>query len=209
MESSESSPPRSDVRMGTPMTGRSVIRGHHAGKRGRLAGSGDDDFESARFGTQSVLAHRLGVAMGREDVHLVGDAAASSSSAASSMTSASDSEPIRMPTSGRLAISSPFSVGPPRGPVRLARRLPLLGPQGDVGTVLRSVEADGRHALIGPRPGLGEGLDQRAVTVSTRPPAVTTWPSGAAVPAWNTSTPATPAASSRPAITSPFELDAG
>ena len=75
MESSESSPPRSDVRMGTPMTGRSVMEATTPGSAAALPAPAMITLRPRDSALERVLAHRLRVAVGREHVDLIGDAA--------------------------------------------------------------------------------------------------------------------------------------
>src|SRR4029079_15174916 len=104
-------------------------------------------------------------------------------------------------------------------------RLTSGGDRGDVPAVLHARPGDTAGRFVGPGPGVGQRHPERGhvedtpaggPALSGRPgtpqPAVLIWPddpaspgrpSTAAVPAWNTVTPSTEAASSRPAITSP------
>ena len=189
MESSESSPPRSEVRMGTPITGRSVMRGHHPGKRRRLARARDDHLHPPRLGAEGVFAHAFGVAMGREHVHLVRDPPGFQfvgrlvHDFAVGLRAHQDAHQ-------RLSTYHPLSLEPaPAAPFSLRRSRHRFSHSSARRAISERCcspsKADRRDSLIGTRPCLGEE-SPKPVTVSTRPPAVTSLPSARPVAAWNT-----------------------
>jgi len=79
--------------------------------------------------------------MGGEDRDLVRDPRDLSSLTASSITGASDSEPISTPTRGLSAISAPFLSS-------LFARFPSLRPKSDVRAMLLTLETYLRHPRV-------------------------------------------------------------
>ena len=80
---------------------------------------------------------------------------------------------------------------------------PIVGGSGDVGAVLHAGPGDAADGFVGARPSTGDRRQRRAVTASTRPPAVRRSSPSRVVPAWKTITSSSAAASARPVITSP------
>ena len=166
------------------------VRGDHAGQRRRQPGAGDDHAQAAHPRVLGVVGDRVGLAVGATSRgSRSGCRASSSSSPAFSISAMSDFEPMTMPTRG----------GPTRGPrtrprLGLARRLGLgdeLGladsaHAGRLGSTRAGRRCRGasacRRSRSRPRQHrrLARGAPASApsaVTLSTRPPAVTHSPS--------------------------------
>ena len=89
-----------------------------------------------------------------------------------------------------IDIESPWKTGGPKVPPPLFDWFPRLAISGKwrgnrCPAVLHAVPADRRGSLVGALLAIFT-FSPRAVTQSTRPPAVTTCPSWSAVPAWKT-----------------------
>ena len=161
----------------------------HAGQCGGQPGAGDGDAEAADLQLLGVFGHRLGLAVGGHHAHLVPDPALLELPRRPSPSRPSDSDPIMIPTRARRH-RAPRTRPPPRSRCGCGRSVIRASTaRSDVAAQLAPVEVDHVGGSISGVPG-GRGSSPRAVTLSTRPPAVTSRRRARAVPAWMTSTPA-------------------
>ena len=191
--------------------------GDGAGQRGGDAGAGDDHAQAPHAGVLGVLGDDIGLAVGRHHAYLVHDAALGQLVAALTIASMSLLEPMTMPTRGasaaaRRARGPTWSRRPLAEPGRLMPApppAPRIGaaPTARCRVALAAGELDHVGGSIRGRRARRRCRSPSAVTLSTRPPAVTSRPSRSAVPACVTSTPA--ATRSRPLIGSPLEERSG
>ena len=138
--------------------GQLGVGGHDAGQRRRHAGAADQHADAAQGRALGVGRDLLGVAVRRDHAHLVARARARRARLqAFSMTGRSDSDPMRIPTSGpsdsRPGISSSISAGEGVG-LGMSDTCFLLGcAQRDVAAHLLAVEFDLERAGHGPLAG--------------------------------------------------------
>src|SRR6476659_6793607 len=157
IESRESMPPRSEVFMGTPMTGSSV---YAAITPGSAAAFPAPAMMTRTPRTAAVVAYSATPRGSRcaESTFISNVIArSSSSSAAACMTSLSDSEPMRIPTCGpSVSSSAQRCLTSGAGTGSGMHVLHVVGRQGDVGAVHAPLQLDQVDRGVCAAAGLGE-----------------------------------------------------
>src|SRR3954451_9060678 len=207
MERMASMPPAALRRLesGTPMTGRSVWAAATPGSAAE-ARAGDDDPQPAQARVLAVVGDGVGLAVRAHDARLVADARLAQDLGRALHgvhvgLRAHDDPDDRLVDLQRLEGGLDLDLR--LGGLHLAHRTPAAMSRRSCLPGKSITSAAAYAALRAP-----SGSEPRAVTFSTRPPAVTTPPCASrAVPAWVTSTPVP--TSSSPEIGSPFEDKAG
>src|SRR6478752_6477060 len=157
IESSESMPPRSDVFIGTPITGSSVYAAITPGRAAALPAPAMMTRTPRRAAVDAYSATPRGSRCAESTFISNVIARSSSSSAAACMTSLSDSEPMRIPTCGpSVSSSAQRCLTSGAGTGSGMHVLHALGRQGDVGAVHASLQVDQVDGGVRPGPGLGE-----------------------------------------------------
>src|SRR6478672_8385353 len=179
IESSESMPPRSDVFIGTPITGSSVYAAITPGRAAALPAPAMMTRTPRSAAVEEYSATPRGSRWADSTFISNVIARSSSSSAAACMTSLSDSDPIRIPTCGpSVSSSAQRCLTSGAGTGSGMHVLQVLGRQGDVGAVHASLQVDQVDGGVGSAAGLGEvgpgcrhvedaaaGSDQRAIVL--------------------------------------------
>src|SRR3954452_18303405 len=157
IESSESIPPRSDVFIGTPMTGSSVYAAMTPGSAAALPAPAMMTRTPRSAAVEAYSATPRGSRWAESTFISKVIARSSSSSAAACMTSLSDSDPIRIPTCGpSVSSSAQRCLTSGAGAGSGMHVLHALGPKGDVGAVHASLQVDQADGRIGTPARLGE-----------------------------------------------------
>src|SRR3954469_11452758 len=143
IESSESIPPRSDVFIGTPMTGSSVYAAITPGSAAALPAPAMMTRTPRRAAVDAYSATPRGSRWAESTFISKVIARSSSSSAAACMTSLSDSDPIRIPTCGpSVSSSAQRCLTSGAGEGSGMHVLGGLGRHGDVGAMHASLQLD-------------------------------------------------------------------
>src|SRR4249919_3317834 len=157
IESSESIPPRSDVLIGTPMTGSSVYAAITPGRAAALPAPAMMTRTPRNAAVDAYSATPRGSRCAESTFISKVIARSSSSSAAACMTSLSDSEPIRIPTCGpSVSSSAQRCLTSGAGAGSGMHVLHGLGRHGDVGAVHASLQVDQVNRRVRAAPRLRE-----------------------------------------------------